>query len=174
MEKVVVNNAGILLLQFFIPRMFRLAGYLDGGNRKFEDEESKVRAVFMLQYLAYGEEKEYAERELYLNKVLVGIEEDMPLPTSCKLNEEEIKIVEEMISMIKKMWNKVEHITNIALRMSFFQREGEITKKENGRGSRWFIEVKEKPYDVLLDSLPWAYAMYRYPWMEEIVEVKWR
>lgn len=174
MEKVMVNNAGMLLFQFFIPRMCRMADYLGEDVRHFKDENSKIRAIFLLQYLVYGEEKEYSERELYLNKVLVGLNESTPLPRSCKLNKEEIRIVEEMIIMTKRMWDKVKHTSDIALRQAFLQREGVVTCEANQGMSRWIIEVKERAYDVLLDSIPWSYAMYRYPWMNEIIEVKWR
>lgn len=173
MEKVTVNNAGMLLLQFFIPRMFRIANYL-GEDRTFKDENAKIRAIFMMQYLVYGEEKEYSETELYLNKVLVGLSEGTPLPKKCNLNEEEIRIVEDMMSMVKKMWSKVERTSDIVLRQAFFQREGVVVYETNHGMPKWVVEVKEKAYDVLLDSLPWSYAMYRYPWMNEIIEVRWR
>lgn len=174
MEKVIINNAGMLLFQFFIPRMCRMADYLGEDARHFKDENSKIRAIFLLQYLVYGEEKEYSEGELYLNKVLVGLNESTPLPRSCKLNKEEIRIVEDMIIMTKRMWEKVKYTSDIALRQAFFQREGVVTYETNQGMSRWLVEVKEKAYDVLLDSLPWSYAMYRYPWKDEIVEVRWR
>ena len=174
MEKVIINNAGMLLLQFFIPRMCRMANYLGEDARHFKDENSKIRAIFLLQYVVYGEEKEYSEGELYLNKILVGLNESTPLPRSCKLNKEEIRIVEEMVVMVKRMWDKVKHTSDIALRQAFFQREGAVTYETDRGMSRWIIEVKERAYDVLLDSLPWSYAMYRYPWRDEIIEVRWR
>lgn len=174
MEKVIINNAGMLLLQFFIPRMCRMANYLGEDVRHFKDENSKIRAIFLLQYLVYGEEKEYSEGELYLNKILVGLNESTPLPRSCKLNKEEIGIVEDMVVMVKRMWDKVKHTSDIALRQAFFQREGVVTYETDRGMLRWIIEVKERAYDVLLDSLPWSYAMYRYPWRDEIIEVRWR
>lgn len=174
MEKVIINNAGMLLLQFFIPRMCRMVDYLGEDARHFKDENSKIRAIFLLQYLVYGEEKEYSEGELYLNKILVGLDESTPLPRSCKLNKEEIRVAEDMIVMVKRMWDKMKHTSDIALRQAFFQREGVVTNETDRGMSRWIIEVKERAYDVLLDSLPWSYAMYRYPWRDEIIEVRWR
>lgn len=174
MEKVIINNAGMLLLQFFIPRMCRMADYLGEDAKHFKDENSKIRAIFLLQYLVYGEEKEYSEEKLYLNKILVGLNENTLLPRGCKLNKEEIRVVEDMVSMVKKMWDKVKHTSDTALRQAFFQREGVVTYETNQGMSRWIIEVQERAYDVLIDSLPWSYAMYRYPWRDEIIEVRWR
>lgn len=174
MEKVMVNNAGMLLLQFFLPRMYRMADYLESDARSFKDENSKIRAIFLLQYLVYGEEKEYSENELYLNKILVSLNDGTPLPKRCKLNEQEIRVVEDMILMIKRMWDKMKHTSDIALRQAFFQREGVVTYETSLGMSRWIIEVRERPYDVLLDSIPWSYTMYRYPWIDDIVEVRWR
>lgn len=174
MEKVIINNAGMLLFQFFIPRMCRMADYLGDDARHFKDENSKIRAIFLLQYLVYGEEKKYSEGELYLNKVLVGLNESTPLPQSCKLTREEIGIVEDLMMMTKKMWEKMKHTSDIALRQTFFQREGVVTYETNQGMSKWIIEVEGKAYDVLLDSLPWSYAMYRYPWRDEVIEVRWR
>ena len=173
MEKVVINNAGILLLQFFIPRMFRLAGCLAEDNYSFRDEDSKVRAIFMLQYLVYGEEKEYPEEELYLNKILVGMEHSKSLPKSCKLNEAEIKIVKDMIAIVKSLWEKVSNLSDSTLREVFFQREGTVTYESDSRMPKWVIEVKEKSYDILLSTVPWSFKMCRYPWVKEMVEVKW-
>ena len=174
MEKVMVNNAGMLLFHLFIPRMCRAVNFLGEDSRTFKDENTKIRAIFMLQYLVYGEEKEYSEKELYLNKILVGINNDTPIPKSCKLNEEEIKAVEGAMSMIKVMWSKMEHTSDIALRQAFFQREGIVFCDTDQGMPRWNIEIEERAYDVLLDSLPWSYAMFRYPWMDEIIKVRLR
>ena len=172
-KQVSVNNAGMLLVQVFFPRLFHMVNYMEKDCKKFKDEDSQIRAVFLLQYLVYGEEKEYSEEELYLNRVLVNLDADRPLPRSCKLNELEIKTVDLMIDTVKKSWDKISHISDRALRETFFQRKG-VVLYDGREPARWVVTVEEKAYDVLLSSIPWGYSMYRYPWMNEIVEVKWR
>ncbi|WP_290091918.1 contractile injection system tape measure protein [Parabacteroides goldsteinii] len=34
--------------------------------------------------------------------------------------------------------------------------------------------MEEKPYDVLLDSVPWSYSMVKYPFQEKLIRVNWR
>ncbi|MCD8184816.1 MAG: hypothetical protein LUE99_19060 [Bacteroides sp.] len=154
-------------------RLFKLLGYLD-DSRQFKDEDSKVRAIFVLEYLVYGEQREYPEAELYLNKLLVGKTDNKPLPRSCPLTEEEMKTTDELLSSIKVIWDKMKNTSETAIRYSFVQREGLVTD-DDGRGmKKWNIKVSERAYDVLLDTLPWSFKLIRYPWMDYMIETYWR
>lgn len=173
MEQISVRNAGMLLVHPFLPRVFQRAGYMDETNVKFKDRTSKVRAVFLLQYLVYGEEREYPETELLLNKILVGKEPGFPLPRRCPLTRQETELIDSLMSGVKNMWTKVAHTGDPALRQSFFQREASMSSKGENP-VRWKVKVMEKAYDVLLDTLPWPMGMVRHPWMNDIIEINWR
>lgn len=34
----------------------------------------------------------------------------------------------------------------------------------------WMLTVEEKPFDILLDSLPWNFKLVKAPWMEKCLE----
>lgn len=57
-----VENAGLVLLSPWLPRLFVTLGYLNEGKRDFKDDESRIRAIFLLQYLVRLEEEEYGKR----------------------------------------------------------------------------------------------------------------
>lgn len=173
MEQVSVKNAGMLLVHPFLPRAFQRAGYLDETNVKFKDRASKVRAVFLLQYLVYGEEKEYPETELLLNKILVGQEPGSPLPRSCPLTPEETELIDSLMEGVRKTWPTLAHTSDPGIRQSFFQREG-LMSREGENPAKWKVKVMDKAYDVLLDSLPWPLGIVRYHWMNDIIEINWR
>ena len=62
----------------------------------------------------------------------------------------------------------------LALRQVFFQRKGSYTYDE--RIKHGVLKVETKPYDRLMDSIPWNLHLIRYPWMEMgyILEIDWK
>ena len=171
--KIEVNNAGLILINPYFPILFYRVGYLTDNRRDFKDRESRIRAIFLLQYLLYGEEREYPETELYLNKVLVGmVDNDQPLPRTVELNREEKEWGDKLLEGARQSWEKMRHTSTVAFRMSFLQRRGTVAHAERDRC--WHICVEEKAYDVLLDSVPWSYKISMSPWLKERIEVKWR
>lgn len=168
-----VSNAGIVLFHPFLPRLFTQLDYLSPDRLSFRNEDAQVCAVFLLQYVVYGEEREWPETELGLNKVIAGMTgEHRPLPRQVKLEDTEKEWAEKMLEAAKGMWDKLKHTSNQGIRVSFLQRRGLIIHHESE--ARWELRVEEKPYDVLLDSLPWNFRLSRFPWMHERMEVKWR
>lgn len=174
MEQIQVRNGGVVMLNNFLPMLFRRAEYLSSDYKSFKDENSKMRAIFILQYLVYGKQGEYPEHELFLNKLLVNWDSNKPLPRTCNLTENEMKIADSLVDSVRQMWNKLSHTSNEALRCSFFQREAFITKKEEGETIVWNIKVEEKAFDILLDTLPWSFGLVKYPWTDYMLKVNWR
>lgn len=172
-EPVTVENAGIVLIGPYLSVLFRRAGYLKEGYRDFKDESSRVRAIFLLQYFVYGNEKEYAEPELLLNKILVGKTNDKPLPRSCQLTTEETQLADDLFGNVKRMWDKVSHTSDEGVRASFFQREG-LLEKRGDKNTIWYLKVKDRAYDILLDFLPWQIKILKFPWLEGVIETHWR
>ncbi len=99
-----IGNAGLCLLYPWLPRLFGMLGYLDEEKKKLKDTVSKIRAVFLLQHLVYGEEREYRETELFLNRLLAGLSWHVPLPTCLSLTKEEKQVTYSMLSGVKANW----------------------------------------------------------------------
>lgn len=165
-----IPNAGIVLLAPFFPRLFMMAEYLSDDRRQFKNEELQNHAIFLLQYIIYGEEKEWLERDLLLNKVLVGMNVEAPLPSKVALTEKEKELADSLLENVKSMWSKIKNISTRAFREAFLIRKGSLSMKDD----RWTLSVERKAYDVLLDSIPWSYSMLRTPWMHSLLMVNWR
>ena len=57
-----------------------------------------------------------------------------------------------------------------ALRETFLQRDGRLTRNDSG----WKLEVEHKVIDILIDQLPWGFSTILHPWMPESIAVQWR
>lgn len=170
-DQIEVHNAGIALLHPYLPMLFHRLGYLSTDRKDFKDQDSQIRAIFVLQYLVYGDQQEYPETELYLNKILVGMTDNtQPLPRKIDLTGEETEWVGKLIEGARQSWDKMSHTSTLAFRMSFLQRKGYVSYTEGV----WNVRVEEKAYDVLLDSVPWGFKMFMAPWMKGRIVVQWR
>ena len=170
-ERIEVHNAGIVLLHPYLPMLFHRLGYLSEDRRSFKDTDSQIRAIFVLQYLVYGDQREYPETELYLNKVLVNMTDNVqPLPRKIELTREEIEWADKLIEGARQSWEKMRNTSTKAFRVSFLERKGYVSHTERV----WNVRVEEKAFDVLLDSVPWGFKMFMASWLKDRIEVQWR
>lgn len=166
---VSINNAGLTIIAVYLPILFHRLGYLSDDRRGFKSRECQVKAIFASQRFV-TDEKEIPEQELFLNKVLTGYDSPEPLPRSCDLTENELEMIEQLKKAILMNWDKMRHTSWGGLQRTFIQRTGVLKTEENN----WMLTVEERPFDVLLDSIPWNFRFIKSPWMEKILRVKWR
>ncbi|HSF52372.1 MAG TPA: contractile injection system tape measure protein, partial [Algoriphagus sp.] len=164
-DQVRITNAGLILCWPFLSVLFSRLKLSSGGVIPVE---SQARAVFLLQYLAYGH-CDFPEYELVLNKVLVGMKSSQHLEKT-ELSPEEMEMAESLLKGMKSNWEKMKNATVDAIRETFLQREGVL---EFGSASN-VLRIQKTGVDVLLDSVSWNIAVVRLPWMEKSLEVKWR
>lgn len=164
-EACFINNAGLILLVPFLPRLFSMLKLTANGG--FVDRDAQIRAMFLMQYAVFGS-TEFPEYELRLNKLLAGFKTGIPVPRSLTLTEEEIKTTEGMLQGIVQHWNKVKTIDG--LREGFLQREGKLEEKDEETE----LTVATKAFDILLDAVPWNFRTTKFSWMEKAIQVKWR
>ena len=162
-----VNNAGIVILHPFFPRLFKLLKLRD--NKGFFGIEEQMKAIYVLQYLA-TKDYEVSEHELYLNKILCGFPLEEPLVAEIEISDEEKGICDGLLSSVLDQWKgaKTKDIDN--LRASFFIREGKVILDN---GQLWQLKVDVKTIDVLMQQLPWSIGMIRHAWMNLPVNVEW-
>lgn len=162
-EPIFITNAGLILLHPFLARLVRTVGYADGDRLTNPD-----RAVHLLHYLAAGTLPE-AEWQLVLPKILCGL----PLKRAVdptQLPAEEAKAgADEMLRAAIDHWAALKNTSIDGLRTSFLQREGRLIQYEE----YWSLRVERRPYDLLLDHLPWGIGTFRLPWMAERMAVEW-
>ena len=164
-----VGNAGLCLFSPWLVRLFGMLGYLDEERKKLKDTASRVRAVFLLQYLVYGEEREYREPELYFNRLLAGLSRHVPLPKRLPLTEEEKQTADSMVTGVKANWPQLKGTSVRGFRQSFIARNGTLERQEE----RWLLTVEKKTHDILLESVPWSFRQIRLPWLKKYIQVVW-
>ena len=169
-EYISVGNAGVVLLTPWFPRLFGMLGLLDEEKKDFRDMESRIRAIFIIQRLVTYEEREYEEKELSFNRILVSCPFSEPLPVKMELTENELQTIEYMLDGVKNNWTKVQNISIKGFQTNFIERSGNLEQRED----KWSLFVDPRAYDMLLDTLPWSYDRVRFPWLKKQIHVSWR
>lgn len=168
-----VQNGGMVLISVYFPMMFARLNLLTDDRKDFKDMDGRIRAVFLLQYVVYGEQREWTEAELYLNKLMVGMEySNQPLPRVLNLEQGDMELVEQLMKAVCQNWDKMKNTSIRGFREAFLQRRAQVKWDESAQ--RWQVAVEVKAYDVLIDSMPWGYKMCKQPWHKQMIEIKWR
>lgn len=165
-ESLFIKNCGVVILHYFLKPFFADLKLLT--DEKFADNASCQRAVLLLHYLATGN-GHAAEFDLILEKILCGYPFNDTLPASIILSRKEKAESKKLLKAVTDHWIPLKNTSAEGLRSAFFERDGKLTKKENG----WLLTVEQKTVDVLLNKLPWGFSTIRLPWMEQILNVDW-
>lgn len=168
-EILKIENAGLCLLAPWFVRLFDMLGYLNEEKKQFRNTASKVRAVFLLQYLVCGKEKSWRETELTFNRLLTALPGHIPLPRHLSLSDEERQTADNMVAGVKANWPQMNGTSVEGFRSSFLTRKGRLEQKEE----HWLLTMEEKAYDILLETIPWGFRQIRLPWIKKYVQVKW-
>lgn len=160
---VFLENAGLVLLHPFLPRLLRLVGYAVGDTLVDAD-----RAVHLLHYIATGQHPE-AEWSLLLPKLLCGMPTRQVVDPEKGVPPAARAAADEMMASAIAHWAVLKSTSVEGLRTNFLQREGRLTYYPD----RCSLRVEQRPYDMLLDHLPWGIGLVRLPWMAAHLVVEW-
>lgn len=166
LEKIYVNNAGLVLLNPFLPVYFDRLNLLDNG--KFIDQLLQQRAVHLLAYVTDGKE-EHAEHSLPLNKILCGFSLNEPIDYAFDIKSNEKELSTQMLKVVFQRWEKLKNSTVEGFRDSFLKRQGILTRTKEG----WNLRVEQRGYDILLDTIPWGFRFIKQSWMDATLTVEW-
>ncbi|MDD6209573.1 MAG: contractile injection system tape measure protein [Bacteroidales bacterium] len=173
---ILADNAGIVLLAPYFPRLFSMLSFLDEGHRKLRGKPEQAKAFAVLYYIVAGRDCMVTEHEgnaddrYGVNKLLTGMEISEPIPELPEITKEEREVCESLLKGVLSNWDKLRNTSIATLREAFLMRPGKIDIKED------FIRIvmEQKAYDLLIESIPWNFRMIRFPWMEKHIEVRWR
>jgi len=101
---ILVRNAGLVLINNYIPKLFEYLDLME--NDQFKSSNSQLDAVHYLQYVANGIPKTI-ESHLYLNKLLCGLQITEPINERIDIPEPHRKIISEMIMAIISQWPQI-------------------------------------------------------------------
>ena len=164
-----VGNAGLVLIGPYLPRLFEALGLLSDG--KFVDARASERAVHLLQYAIDGLREAAPESELVLNKVLCGLDPAVVIGRRFNSSSEERALVDGLLGAVIEHWSILGSTTAAGLRETFLQRRARLERRPDGG---WTLTVEPGSFDILIDRLPWGYAMQKHAWMREVLHVEWR
>lgn len=162
-----VDNAGMVLLAPFLPRLFTMMELTDNG--KFRDRDAQIKAIFLTQYAVFGD-GEFPEYALQLNKLLTNFKTGIPLPRKSVLTDDEKTMVDGMLEGVLQNWGRLANTTVSGLQEGFLRREGRLEELED----TFSLTVEAKAYDMLLDHVPWNFRTIKFSWMQKALQVKWR
>ncbi|MFT3826068.1 MAG: contractile injection system tape measure protein [Chitinophagaceae bacterium] len=165
-DAIYINNAGLVLIHPFVKMLFERMEYVKEG--KFDAEESTVRAIHLLQFIAAGFDN-VEEHYLFFNKILCGLDPLLPIEKEITLTGPEKEVAESLLLSVISNWEAVKNSSIDGLRGSFLLREGKLVREEKA----WKLTIQKKPYDILLKQLPWGISTIKFIWMPEPIYVQW-
>lgn len=159
-ERIYIDNAGLVLLWPFLPKLFTSLGLLEDG--KFGSHHNQARALALTHYLVFGGQS-FEESRMALNKILLGWPMEQPVGRMARLGKEEKKACLELLEEAIGQWKALKTTSVQGLRQGFLERRGVLHHEKD----RWILNIERSGADVLLGRLPWPYQHIRLPWMEE-------
>jgi hypothetical protein len=168
---VYVANAGLALLHPFLPHLLRQLGLLSedaDGVARVRGSDDATRAVQLLQYMVDGRH-DAPEPELALNKLLCGLELDVPVGRAWTPAPADLALCDQLLGAVTANWSSIRNTSAEGLRTTFLQRDGRLERRDG----KWTLTVSRKTVDVLVDQIPWGFAVILHPWMQKELAVVW-
>jgi hypothetical protein len=162
-----VEHAGLVILNPFLPRLFAMNDYTEGG--RFKDRFHQERAVQLVRYLATGSSGD-SSAPLSMAKVLCGLAPDDPITSWPVLSEKEESTAASLLQAVKNSWPALHNSSDRAFQEGFLSRNGVL----HDRGDYWEVQVEQRAIDVLLRSLPFAISPIRLDWMPKPIKTQWQ
>ena len=166
-EGVLINNSGLILFWPYLIFLFKKIGVII--DESYNDEISKSKAILVCEYLVSGNTNfNNPSNDLFLNKILCGLEVDFIIDFSVSLDKFEIKICDSAIDNVLSRWGKIKSISY--LRDLFLNREGLLVENEDS----FNLNINSKPQDILLNHLSWGIKMVFHKLMKKRINVDWK
>ncbi|UTN02703.1 hypothetical protein L0669_15370 [Flavobacterium bizetiae] len=165
-EGIPVRNAGIVILNNYIPMLFERLHLVE--DRNFTNVENQKKAVQYLHYVVTGF-TETEEIYLPLNKVLCGLSVSDSVPDRIEITDEEEHLINGLINAAISYWQDIGSTSIDGFRGNWLIRDGILVELVD----RWELTVDKKAYDILLHKSPFAFSIIKYPWMSKPLHVYW-
>lgn len=165
-ESIIVKNAGIVLLNNYIPLLLERLGLV--VINKFVDAQAQADAVHYLQYLVTGL-TQTEEFLLPLNKILCGLPLDTPVKKGIDISSEHRELMDGLIKAAINYWPVIGNTSANGFRGNWLVRDGQLKQT----GEQWQLLVDKRSYDVLIGKLPFSFSVIKFPWMIQPLKVTW-
>jgi len=166
-KRIMIANAGLVILHPMFENLFQHVG-LTERHGHFTSEASRHRAVHLLHALTGITGKHY-EHWLPLNKIICGMEVNMPVDPAFRIKKQEREEINDLLKAVLTHWSALKSTSIRGLQESFIRRRGTIEKS----GNDWMVRVENTGIDLLLNDLPWHVQIIKLPWNNNIIYVEW-
>ena len=163
-DSIAVPNAGIVLLNSYIPMLFDRLGIT--ADQQFTSPTNQTDAVHYVQYLVTGLENT-EEYLLPLNKVLCGLDVMTPLDSVISISEDNKVLMDGLIRAAIDHWPAIGESSIDGFRGNWLVRDGLLTEQED----RWELRVEKISYDILINQAPFSFSIIKFPWMPKPLHI---
>ncbi|MCB1354410.1 MAG: hypothetical protein KDK03_16895 [Rhodobacteraceae bacterium] len=164
----ITRSAGLVLLAPYLPMLFSRLELL--SQNRLRDGAAIEMALDALHTLASGD-AELPGDALPLERLLCAVPEGLELRPPAPLADPGRRaLADGLLRAVIAEWGALGQTSPDGLRAAFLRRDGQLSAREGGLR----LDVAPAAYDMLLDRLPWSFALVKLPWMVAPLHVKWR
>lgn len=175
-EEFIVKYAGIVLLNPFLPTLFRKFDLMNERN-EWDSLEAQIAAMYLLNYIASGSfELEEGSWEFFA--LIVGLDTNQEYRELEEKNlgeqlpEETLeRELEGLLQAVRDNWKPMRNASFPGLRRDFLIREGILRVMDD---SNYELDMEPHVLDVMLPLRNWGISPMTYSWMETIIYVNWK
>lgn len=161
-----IRNSGLVILNTYFKILFDRLGLLNAND--FTNEEAQEKAIHYLQYIVTGL-TETEESLLVLNKILCGVDIELPIKESIDMDPKDKALIDGMIESSIAYWSSIGTTSVEGFRGNWLVRDG-VLKEE---AERWELTVEKRSYDILMQKSPFSFSIIKLPWMKKPLHVIW-
>lgn len=166
-ENIVFYSSGLVLLWPFLGQFFSRLGLMEKGV--FHDIQAQEKACKFLEFIA-SNQTSFENEKMTTSKILCGLDVDYEiLNNSLELSKTDKKICLSLQKGVLQNWEKNNNSSIENFQASFLLRSAIFSEKSNS----FELIMDKKPYDVLLNSLPWKINQIILRWMKKQLNVYW-
>jgi hypothetical protein len=165
-DKIAINNAGLVLLNSFLPILFERLEFTKDAS--FKSKTFQLQAANYLQYLASGM-TQTEEAYLTLNKVLCGIPLRTPVQDEIDITDTQKELIDGLLKAAIDYWPEIGSSSIDGFRGNWIMRDGLLAEKPE----RWELTVEKRAYDLLINKSPFSFSIIKFPWIKKPLYVNW-
>ncbi len=172
----IIQHAGLVLLNPFIPMLFRSFACIDEDNDWISPDHQKA-AMYLLHYVVTGS-FEMEEETWEMPALIVGFDPEEGFP---EMEEEALQELfpedtleselKDLLQAVRDNWRPMRNTSWSGLRRDFLLRKG--TLRPLGEVN-YELNIEPHALDVMLPHKGWGITPITYSWMNGIIYVNWK
>ena len=165
--EITIQHAGLCLLHPFIPSYFEVLQLTE--QNAFKSDESKARAMRLLDYLASGDPN-YRSAAPSLSHYLCGFDSYPAGKNNTTLTSEELAKSEALLNSVIKHWKALNQCGIDSLREVYLRKPGIFFVDKQSMQ----LNISGSSMDLLIDTIPWNKTLIHLPWLNHPISLVWQ